>query len=172
MAESEECETPPVGKLFYFQITLCIYYFTFSIYLLFSIHTLKEYFQVVNPNRFNLHVIKSSNNSCMNNYYVYIVASEKNGTTYIGVTNNLLRRVAEHKRKEFKGFTEKYGVDKLVWFLQSHDIKSTIVKEKQVKKWNRKWKIREIEKMNPEWKDLFYEIGGSDDMLKHNFPLM
>jgi len=107
----------------------------------------------------------------MKTYCVYIVANGKHGTTYIGVTNNLLRRVAEHKRKEKKGFTEKYRVDKLVWFEQTQDIRIAIEREKKVKKWNRGWKIREIEKMNPEWKDLFYEIGGSNEMLSPDFIL-
>jgi len=107
----------------------------------------------------------------MKTYCVYIIASDKNGTTYIGVTNDLVRRVAEHKRKEDKGFTEKYSVDKLVWYVQTNDIKLAIQKEKQLKKWRRKWKIREIEKMNPEWRDLFYDIGGTDEMLNIEFEL-
>jgi len=66
-----------------------------------------------------------------------MMVSEKNGTLYIGVTNNLLRRVAEHKRKEVKGFTEKYNVNKLVWYEQTNDIRIAIKREKQIKKWNR-----------------------------------
>ena len=68
-----------------------------------------------------------------------------------------------------KGFAEKYKVNKLVWYEQTNDIKIAIKREKQIKKWNRKWKIRLIEKENPEWNDLFFEIGGTEDMLDPNF---
>ena len=107
----------------------------------------------------------------MKTYFDYILASDMNGTLYNGITNNLIRRVAEHKRKEVKGFTEKYNVNKLVWYEQTNDIRIAIEREKQIKKWNRKWKIRLIEKTNPEWKDLFFEIGGTDEMLDPAFPL-
>jgi len=90
---------------------------------------------------------------------------------YIGVTNNLVRRVAEHKRKEVKGYSEKYNICKLVWYEQTNDIKLAIEKEKQLKKWKRSWKIRLIEKNNPEWNDLFSEIGGTDEILDPGFPL-
>ena len=105
----------------------------------------------------------------MNTYYDYILASGKNGPLYNGVTNNLIKRVAQHKRKEVKGFTEKYEVNKLVWYEQTNDIRIVIKREKQIKKWNRKWKIRLIEKENPEWNDLFFEIGGTEDLLDPNF---
>ena len=105
----------------------------------------------------------------MKTYFVYMLASEKNGTTYIGVTNDLLRRVIVHKQKKIKGFTKKYAVTKLIWYNSTSDIAMAISKEKQLKKWNRKWKIREIEKSNPEWRDLFYDIGGSDELLDLNF---
>ncbi len=107
----------------------------------------------------------------MNTYFDYILASDKNGTLYNGITNNLIRRVAQHKRKEVKGFTEKYNVNKLVWYEQTNDVKIAIEREKQIKKWNRKWKIRLIEKTNPEWKDLFFEIGGTEEMQDADFPL-
>ena len=68
-----------------------------------------------------------------------------------------------------KGFAEKYEVNKLVWYEQTNDIKIAIEREKQIKKWNRKWKVRLIEKENPEWNDLFFEIGGTEDMLDPNF---
>ena len=68
-----------------------------------------------------------------------------------------------------KGFAEKYKVNKLVWYEQTNDIRIAIEREKQIKKWNRKWKIRLIEKENPEWNDLFFEIGGTEDMLDPNF---
>ena len=105
----------------------------------------------------------------MNTYYDYILARGKNGTLYNGVTNNLIKCVAQHKRKEVKGFAEKYEVNKLVWYEQTNDIRIAIKREKQIKKWNRKWKIRLIEKENPEWNDLFFEIGGTEDMLDPNF---
>ncbi len=107
----------------------------------------------------------------MNNYYVYILASGKNGTLYNGVTNNLIKRVVQHKRKEVEGFSEKYEVNRLVWYEQTNDIRVAIEREKQIKKWNRKWKIRLIEKENPEWKDLFFDIGGTGEMLDQDFIL-
>ena len=86
---------------------------------------------------------------------VYILASKKNGTLYIGVTSNLPKRVWEHKNDLIKGFTRKYGVHQLVYFEQLEDMVSAITREKQLKKWNRTWKIRLIEKQNPQWKDLY-----------------
>ncbi|MCB0729381.1 MAG: GIY-YIG nuclease family protein, partial [Ignavibacteriae bacterium] len=100
----------------------------------------------------------------MKTYFVYIMTNKKNGVLYTGVNNNLLRRVAEHKKKIVKGFTEKYNLDKLVWYEQTNDIRVAIQKEKQIKRWIRKWKIELIEEKNPEWKDLYYEIGGTDEM--------
>lgn len=85
------------------------------------------------------------------------MATEKHGTLYIGVTNDLQRRVFEHKHDLIDGFTKKYQVHQLVYFEQTNDIYSAIVREKQLKKWYRKWKIELIEKMNPEWKDLSIE---------------
>ena len=87
-------------------------------------------------------------------YFVYIMASKQNGTLYIGVTNNLERRIYEHKHNLIKGFTSKYGVHRLVYFEESNDIQAALMREKQLKKWNRSWKIELIEKTNPEWKDL------------------
>ena len=87
-------------------------------------------------------------------YYVYILASKRNGTLYIGVTNNLIKRVYEHKNNLIKGFTSKYNVHLLVYFEQTNDINAALQKEKQLKKWNRKWKLELIEKRNPQWKDL------------------
>ena len=94
----------------------------------------------------------------MDNYYVYILASKKNGTLYIGVTNNLIRRIYEHKEGLTEGFTKKYNVKKLVYYETHSDIKIAIQREKQMKKWYRKWKIELIEKINPEWKDLYNEL--------------
>lgn len=87
-------------------------------------------------------------------FYVYILASKKNGTLYIGMTDDLEKRVLEHKQKTFKGFTAKYGVDKLVWY-ELHDTReSAFARERAMKKWNRQWKIDLIEKENPYWEDL------------------
>ena len=90
----------------------------------------------------------------MSQYFVYILASKRNGTLYIGVTSNLTKRLYEHKNKLLKGFTEKYNVNKLVYYETSNDQTSAIIREKQLKKWNRKWKIELIEKNNPKWVDL------------------
>ena len=91
-------------------------------------------------------------------YYVYILASKKNGTLYIGVTNNLKRRVYEHRENLIEGFTKKYGVHKLVHFESTEDVRVAIQREKRLKKWKRKWKIVLIEKENPEWRDLFDDL--------------
>lgn len=86
---------------------------------------------------------------------VYILASKRNGTLYIGVTSNLIKRVYEHKNDLVEGFTKKYGVHSLVYFEQFGDMPAAIAREKLLKKWNRAWKIRLIENQNPEWKDLY-----------------
>ncbi len=91
-------------------------------------------------------------------FYVYILASKRNGTVYAGVTSDLVKRVWEHKNKLVEGFAEKYGVDKLVFYEVHTDVENAIRREKQIKKWNRSWKLRLIEERNPEWKDLFDEI--------------
>ncbi len=91
-------------------------------------------------------------------YYVYILASKIGGTLYIGVTNNLVRRVYEHREKLAEGFTKKYGVTRLVYFEAHSDVEAAIVREKQMKKWNRAWKIRLIEESNPNWDDLYKQI--------------
>jgi len=91
-------------------------------------------------------------------YYVYILASKKNGTLYIGVTNDLRKRVYEHKNKLADGFTKKYNVCNLVYYEATDDICGAIEREKQLKKWNRKWKLELIEKENPSWEDLYYEL--------------
>lgn len=90
------------------------------------------------------------------NYYVYILCSKKNGTLYIGVTNDISRRVYEHKNKMIKGFTDKYGVNKQLVYVETYaDVREAIQREKILKKWNRAWKMRLIEEVNPEWKDLY-----------------
>ena len=91
----------------------------------------------------------------MTTYFVYIMASKKNGTLYIGVTNNLIHRIFQHKSEFARGFTAKYKVNKLVYFEQTNNIQSAIRREKQLKKWNREWKINLIEKTNPNWDDLY-----------------
>jgi putative endonuclease len=94
----------------------------------------------------------------MKQYYVYILASRKNGTLYIGVTDDLIRRIYEHKNNLIEGYTNKYNVHTLVYYEAHDDIQEAIIREKQIKKWNRKWKLRLIEEMNLEWRDLYNEI--------------
>lgn len=94
----------------------------------------------------------------MHQYFVYILASKPNGTLYIGVTNNLQRRVYEHKEGLIEGFTKKYNVNNLVYYEIHSEITEAIKREKKLKKWNRKWKIELIEKANSSWKDLYSEI--------------
>ena len=91
-------------------------------------------------------------------YFVYILANKYNGTLYIGMTSDLAKRVYEHKNKLVEGFSNKYNVNKLVYFEQACDVEPAITREKQLKKWNRAWKIKLIEKENPDWKDLYPEI--------------
>lgn len=91
-------------------------------------------------------------------FYVYLLASRRHGTLYLGVTGDLVRRVAEHKSKVTPGFTAKYGVDRLVWFETHNDPIAAITREKALKKWRRDWKIRLIEEQNPDWYDLFPAI--------------
>lgn len=91
-------------------------------------------------------------------YYVYILTNQRNGTLYTGVTNDLKRRVWEHKHNLVKGFTKEYGVHILVYFEQHEDIEEAILKEKKLKRWKRKWKLDLIEKENPDWKDLYAGI--------------
>jgi putative endonuclease len=93
-------------------------------------------------------------------FYVYILASGIGGTLYIGVTNDLIRRVAEHKLKIAEGFTERHDVARLVYFECFEGIEQAIHREKRLKKWTRAWKIALIEKDNPDWNDLYPEIAG------------
>ena len=92
--------------------------------------------------------------------YVYILSSMKNGTLYTGVTTDLIRRVHEHRCGLVKGFTQKYKVQRLVYFEIHEDVREAIYREKQIKKWNRSWNIRLIKRSNPEWTDLYPEIVG------------
>ncbi|MFC1598693.1 GIY-YIG nuclease family protein [Patescibacteria group bacterium] len=94
----------------------------------------------------------------MNTYYIYIMTNKYDKVLYVGVTNNLVRRVYEHKNKLFKGFTCRYNVSKLVFFEDYHDINQDIEREKQIKGWLRKRKIELIESFNPEYNDLYDQI--------------
>lgn len=89
-----------------------------------------------------------------NTYYVYMLTNEYNNVLYIGVTNNLSRRVYEHQNGVVEGFTKRYHVHKLVWFESCNDVKDAIAREKQLKRWSREKKDALIRQMNPEWKDL------------------
>jgi len=91
-------------------------------------------------------------------FYVYMLASKRNGTLYIGMTDDLVRRVWEHREGAADGFTKAYGVKMLVWFEQHASRESAFQRERQMKKWNRRWKLREIERDNPQWRDLYEEI--------------
>jgi len=91
-------------------------------------------------------------------YYVYILASRPNGTLYIGVTNDLVRRAYEHREGLVDGFTKTHGVKTLVFFEPHDDIEHAIVREKRLKRWRRAWKIQLIERGNPEWRDLYDDV--------------
>ncbi|MGA0605670.1 GIY-YIG nuclease family protein [Phenylobacterium sp. VNQ135] len=91
-------------------------------------------------------------------YWVYILASKGFGTLYVGVTNDLARRVGEHKAKQIPGFTLRYGVDRLVFYRGFGDVHAAIHFEKQLKRWRREWKIRLIEEDNPHWEDLYLQM--------------
>jgi len=94
----------------------------------------------------------------MKRYYLYLMASRKNGTLYLGVTSTLQRPVYEHKQKLILAFSSRYYVDKLVYFEEYLGIRDAIVREKQLKEWKRQGKIRLIEEFNPSWRDLYGEI--------------
>ena len=89
---------------------------------------------------------------------VYMLASKKNGTLYVGVTSNLVKRVWEHKHDTTEGFTQKYRVHDLVWYEMHETMESAIQREKEIKNWQREWKIRRIVEFNPEWDDLYQGI--------------
>ena len=93
-------------------------------------------------------------------YYVYILANKPRGTTYVGVTSNLVQRIWQHKEEQVDGFTKRYGLKSLVWYEQHEDVEQAILREKQIKNWNRIWKIELIESGNPEWNDLYETIIG------------
>ena len=92
--------------------------------------------------------------SVTHTYYVYLLTNKRNGTLYIGVTNDLKRRVYEHEQNLIEGFTKKYRIHHLVYNEATNDIHAALEREKQLKKWSRKWKLALIEKDNPDWKDL------------------
>ncbi|MGN7916919.1 GIY-YIG nuclease family protein [Lysobacter antibioticus] len=92
---------------------------------------------------------------------MYLLASAKRGTLYTGVTSDLIQRVWQHREHLAQGFTERYGVDRLVWYEQHETMESAIQREKKIKKWNREWKIRLIEENNPEWRDLWQDIAST-----------
>ena len=91
-------------------------------------------------------------------FYVYILASKRNGTLYTGVTSNLIKRIWQHKNELLEGFSKKYKVKNLVYYEVHNNVGSALTREKQIKKWRRAWKLRLIEEKNPEWKDLYKEI--------------
>ena len=93
-------------------------------------------------------------------FYVYILASAMYGTLYVGVTNNLVRRAWEHKEDVVKGFTQRHGVHRLVWYEVHGSAYEAITREKQIKKWNRDWKVNLIQRTNPGWDDLYEKIIG------------
>ena len=93
-------------------------------------------------------------------YYVYVLANKPRGTTYVGVTSNLVQRVWQHKQEQADGFTKRYGLKSLVWYEQHEDVKQAILREKQIKNWNRTWKIELVESFNPQWHDLYETIIG------------
>ena len=92
-------------------------------------------------------------------YFVYILVNENNTTLYIGVTNNLYRRILEHKSHQISGFTDKYNVNKLVYFESSQNVEDALNREKQLKNWHREWKFNLIKSTNPQFKDLSRDIG-------------
>ena len=93
-------------------------------------------------------------------FCVYILASKRNGTLYVGITSDLVKRIWQHKNDEADGFTKKYRIHTLVWFEQHENAESAITREKQIKEWQRKWKLDLIEKSNPKWRDLYDDITG------------
>ena len=98
---------------------------------------------------------KSGSRIFMRSYYVYILASKRNGALYIGVTSDLKKRVHQHKNNLINGFTKKYRVHHLAYFETTNNIRSAIQREKQMKEWKREWKIRLVQQVNPEWNDLY-----------------
>lgn len=98
--------------------------------------------------------------SALVNYYVYILANRRNGALYVGVTNDLIRRVYEHREGLADGFSKRHGIKQLMWFDCTGDVLAAIAREKQLKNWKRAWKIELIERGNPHWRDLYESILG------------
>ena len=94
----------------------------------------------------------------MHRYFVYILCSKRNGTLYIGVTSDLVRRIWEHRNDLVEGFTKRYGVHRLVWYELHKSMESAIQREKRLKEWRRTWKLELIERTNPDWEDLYDTI--------------
>jgi putative endonuclease len=99
----------------------------------------------------------------MRDYFVYLLASQPNGTLYVGVTNDLIRRMHEHREGLVEGFTKQYAIKLLVWFEFTPSIEAAIQREKQIKNWKREWKIALIAPENPQWRDLYPELLGGMD---------
>lgn len=98
--------------------------------------------------------------STQKDFYVYMMASKKNGTIYKGITSNLQKRIWEHREGVTKGFTKQYGVKKLVWYEHCETWDNAVAWEKRLRRYKRQWKINLIEEQNPEWHDLWNEING------------
>ena len=94
----------------------------------------------------------------MRTYWVYMLCSKRNGTLYIGVTNDLSRRIFEHRNKLVPGFTSRYDVTRLVWYESYENVNEALQREKSMKRWMRAWKLEAIEKMNPDWRDLYEDL--------------
>ena len=93
------------------------------------------------------------------NFYIYILASKRNGTLYVGVSSDLVKRLYQHKNKDVDGFTKKYAVNKLMYYEVYQDARTALYRERCIKEWKREWKVALIEKNNPQWKDLGEEMG-------------
>lgn len=91
-------------------------------------------------------------------FFVYVLASQRNGTLYIGVTSDLIKRIGEHKEGVIQGFTRRYNVKMLVYYERHENAESAITREKQMKEWKRKWKLELVESFNPDWRDLYDDI--------------
>ena len=104
-------------------------------------------------------------------YYVYVMTNQPRGTLYTGVTNNLVGRVWQHKNEVIDGFTKRYRLHRLVYFEYTEDVREAIRREKRLKRWNRSWKIAMIEKVNPEWRDLYTDISEDGCPLKAGMTL-
>ena len=91
-------------------------------------------------------------------FYVYVLANKKNGTLYVGMTDDLVKRIWQHRNGLIDGFTKRYGLKTLVWFEAHESRESAFTRERQIKKWNRIWKLELIERMNPTWRDLYEDI--------------